>query len=436
MDKNIYINRRKLISSKLEKNSIAVIPSGTKKSRNMNNSYSFRQDSYFYYLTGFQEPNAMLIIQSSGETILFCQEKNKHLETWDGPLLGIDAAPDVLGVTQAKSINSVDKEIVLLLENHKSIYYPFAIYPGFATRVSGWINDFQNNFKNLTVHNQYNLCVILNEMRLIKDSGELSNIRIANSISADAHIEAMKLSSSTFRSGSDLFDYHLEAELLYNFRKRGATGPAYNSIIAGGIDACTLHHLPNSSKINPADLILIDAGCEYNCYASDITRTFPANGKFIGPKKDLYSLVLLAQKAAIKEAKPGNKFIDPHNAAINILSQGLLDLGILDKNIHGTAADVIANKNYLQFYMHNTSHWLGLDVHDVGNYITEQESRILIPGMVFTIEPGLYISNNLDLFNNTGIRIEDTIAITETGCEIFSAGVPKEITEIEHLMKF
>ncbi|MEN9624793.1 MAG: Xaa-Pro aminopeptidase, partial [Pseudomonadota bacterium] len=305
---------------------------------------------------------------------------------------------------------------------------------------------------------QRDLCSLLDEMRLVKDAHEQDIMRRASTISAGAHIRAMQRSSAMLRAGQEVREYHLDAELLHEFRQHGSQYPAYGSIVAGGANACVLHYRADAGPIRNGDLVLIDAGCELDGYASDITRTFPANGKFTGPQRALYDLVLASQDAAVAATQAGARFVDPHEATVAVLAQGLLDVGLLDKNKVGNAQDVIANRSYFQFYMHRTGHWLGMDVHDCGSYvepsqvgqiserkdplsgesIKDRPSRILQPGMVLTIEPGLYVRpapGVPEKFHNIGIRIEDDAIVTQTGCELITRGVPVKADEIEALMK-
>jgi Xaa-Pro aminopeptidase len=353
----------------------------------------------------------------------------------------------------------IDTHLPKLLENQHTVWYPFAIYPGFETRVDGWLGKVRARVRYgaLCPEQQRDLCAVLDEMRLFKDEHEIATMRRAAQISAGAHIRAMQLCARMIKDGKDVREYHLDAELLHEFRLHGSQYPAYGSIVAAGANACVLHYRADAAPVRSGDLVLIDAGCELDSYASDITRTFPANGKFTGPQKELYELVLASQEAAIAVTKPGMRFVDPHEAAVKVLAQGMLDVGLLSKDKHGNAQDVIDTRAYFQFYMHRTGHWLGMDVHDCGGYnelselantterndplsnetIKNRPSRILREGMVLTIEPGLYVrpaAGVPEKFHNIGIRIEDDAVVNDKGCELISRGVPVGVTEIEVVM--
>ena len=405
-------------------------------------------------------PQAALVVTGDGKTTLFCAPKDLERETWDGFRLGPDAAPAQLGVDAACSMATLDAQMPALLDGRDAVWYLFATHKGLETRVDGWLSSVRARvrFGTLCPEQQRDLCGPLDEMRLIKDQTEQTTMRRAAHISAGAHIRAMQLSARMLREGQDVREYHLDAELLHEFRRHGSQYPAYGSIVAGGANACVLHYRADAGPIRDGDLVLIDAGCELDGYASDITRTFPANGKFSGPQKALYELVLASQVAAIAATHAGARFMDPHDATVKVLAQGLLDLGLLDKNKVGSVWDVIERRAYFPFYMHRTGHWLGMDVHDCGGYIEPSElgvfsarkdplsgetikdrpSRILKPGMVLTIEPGLYVRPAEGVpvqFHNIGIRIEDDAIVTETGCELISRGVPVGVAEIEALMR-
>ncbi len=459
----LYAARRARVAAQLGKDknqpAVAIIPTAPERQRNRDSDFLYRHDSYFYYLTGFTEPGATLVIQSDGSTTLFCQPKDKEREIWDGYRLGPDAAPEALGVSQAMTNADIDTHMPKLLENQHTVWYPFAIYPGFETRVDGWLGKVRARVRYgaLCPEQQRDLCAVLDEMRLFKDEHEIATMRRAAQISAGAHIRAMQLCARMIKDGQDLREYHLDAELLHEFRLHGSQYPAYSSIVAAGANACVLHYRADAAPVKSGDLVLIDAGCELDSYASDITRTFPANGKFTGPQKELYELVLASQEAAIAVTKPGMRFVDPHEAAVKVLAQGMLDVGLLSRDKYGSAQDVIDTRAYFQFYMHRTGHWLGMDVHDCGGYnelselantterkdplsnetIKNRPSRILREGMVLTIEPGLYVrpaAGVPEKFHNIGIRIEDDAVVNEKGCELISRGVPVSVSEIEKLM--
>ncbi len=457
---HLYAQRRARVAAQLGTGGIAIVPTAPERQRNRDSDFLYRHDSYFYYLTGFTEPNATLVITAEGEATLFCQPKDMEREIWDGIRLGPDAAPAALGVSKAFSSAELAAQMPKLLENRSTVWYPFATHAGLEGRVDGWLQSVRARvrFGALCPELQRDLCSLLDEMRLVKDAHEQDIMRRASQISARAHLRAMQRSAAMLRAGQDVREYHLDAELLHEFRQHGSQYPAYGSIVAGGANACVLHYRADEGPIRDGELVLIDAGCELDGYASDITRTFPANGKFTGPQRALYDLVLASQDAAVAATKAGARFVDPHDATVAVLAQGLLDLGLLDKNKVGTAQDVIANRSYFPFYMHRTGHWLGMDVHDCGSYvepsqvgqiserkdplsgetIKDRPSRILQPGMVLTIEPGLYVrpaEGVPEPFWNIGIRIEDDAIVTETGCELITRDVPVKADEIEVLMR-
>ena len=456
----LYAQRRARLAAQLGPGGIAILPTAPERPRNRDSDFLYRHDSYFYYLTGFTEPGACLVVTAEGASTLFCQPKDLEREIWDGYRLGPAAAPAALGVDDAHSSAELDARLPRLLENRSSVWYPFATHSGLAARVEGWLNAVRARVRYgaLCPAEQNDLCTLLDEMRLIKDAHEQDTMRRASRISAQAHVRAMQRSARMLRAGEDVREYHLDAELLYAFREAGSQAPAYNSIVAAGANACVLHYRADAAPVRAGELVLIDAGCELDGYASDITRTFPANGTFTGPQRALYDLVLASQDAAVAATKAGARFNDPHDATVAVLAQGLLDLGLLDKNKVGSAQDVIDQRAYFQFYMHRTGHWLGMDVHDCGSYvepgeagqvserkdplsgetITNRPSRVLRPGMVLTIEPGLYVrpaEGVPEQFHHLGIRIEDDAIVTESGCELITRGVPVKADEIEALMR-
>ena len=439
---------------------IAIIPTAPERPRNRDTDFLYRHDSYFYYLTGFAEPNAWLVLTGDGKSTLFCQPKDLEREIWDGIRLGPEAAPAALGVDEAWSVDELDARLPKLLENTATVWYPFATHAGLESRIDGWLQKVRARVRYgaLAPEAQRDVCTILDEMRLIKDAHELDLMRRAAQISARAHIRAMQRSAAMLRAGEDVREYHLDAELLHEFRQHGSQYPAYGSIVAAGANACVLHYRADKAPIRDGELVLIDAGCELDGYASDITRTFPANGKFTGPQRTLYELVLASQQAAVAATKPGARFTDPHEATVRVLTQGMLDLGLIDRQKHPTLDDAIQNRAYFAHYMHRTGHWLGMDVHDCGSYVEPSEigqvserkdplsgelikdrpSRILRPGMVLTIEPGLYVRPSDKIpkeFWNIGIRIEDDAVVTETGCELITRDVPVAPDAIEALMR-
>ena len=446
-DKNLYSARRKALAVSLGKDGVAVIPTASEQPRNRDSDFLFRHDSYFYYLTGFTEPNACLVLFGNGESTLFCQPKDLEREIWDGYRLGPDSAVTHLGVTQAHSIHDIDKLLPVSLENTSALWYPFSTHKGLTQQIDGWLKTVQSKIRSgISAPQQLrDVCSLLDEMRLIKDPSEIALMRTAAEISAKGHIRAMQFCASSLKEGFALREFHLDAELLYEFRRQGSEYTAYSSIVASGANACVLHYRADKAPIKDGDLVLIDAGCEFASYAGDITRTFPANGHFTKSQRAVYDVVLESQYAAVRATRAGALFTDPHSAALKVLAKGLLDLGILNRNEHGGVEDVIEHKHYFPYFMHRTSHWLGMDVHDCGAYtepLAEGQTRalsprILKPGMVLTIEPGLYIrpaQNVPEEFHNIGIRIEDDALVTSGECELFSRGVPVDPLEIEQIM--
>ena len=455
-----YAQRCARLAALLGSKGIAIIPSAPEQQRNRDSDFLYRHDSYFYYLTGFAEPKAWLVITGDGKSTLFCQPKDLEREIWDGFRLGPDAAPGQLGVDAAFSVTEMDQQLPALLDGRDAVWYPFATHKALETRIDGWLGSLRARVRYgaLCPQQLRDLCVLLDEMRLFKDSHEQDIMRRAAKISAGAHVRAMRLSARMLRAGEPVREYHLDAELLHEFRRHGSQYPAYGSIVAAGANACVLHYRADAGAVRDGELVLIDAGCELDGYASDITRTFPANGKFSAPQRALYELVLASQEAAIAATRAGARFTDPHEATVKVLAQGMLDLGLLDRNKVGSLEDVIEKRAYFQFYMHRTGHWIGMDVHDCGSYIEPSEvgtvserkdplsgeiikdrpARILQRGMVLTIEPGIYVraaEGVPEQFHNIGIRIEDDAIVTATGCELISRDVPVTVTEIEALMR-
>ena len=427
---------------------IAVIATAPELARNRDSDFPYRHDSDFYYLTGFEEPGATLVMKvaSSGksyqlESHLFCRPKDLEREIWDGIRLGPEAAPEILGIEFAHSNQELDQKLGELLADHDAVYVRLAESAEADRRIRHWMKQVRGQARSgINPPSEFHdIETLIHEMRLFKDIHEIEIMRRAAAISARAHIRAMQACKPGMR------EYQLEAELLHEFRNSGSQSVAYNSIVAGGANACILHYRAGSTELLSGELCLIDAGCELDGYASDITRTFPVNGKFTGPQRALYDITLAAQEAAIAVTKPGNTFMQPHEAALKVLTQGLLDEKLLKLTELGSLENAIETAAYRRFYMHRTSHWLGMDVHDVGSYRESMPSseeqkpwRILKSGMVITIEPGLYVRPADDIdqaFWNIGIRIEDDAVITESGCELISRGVPVKADEIEALMK-
>ena len=411
---------------------IAIIPTAPERLRNRDSDYLYRFDSYFYYLAGFPEPEAVLVILACPEprSILFCREKHPERELWEGFRYGPEGARKAFGFYDAQPFAALDEVLPKLMANRPALFYAPGLDPAWDARILRWLNEVRAHARTgVTAPVEIrDLRVALDEMRLVKDAHEIATMRRAASISAGAHVRAMRAT----RPGA--MEYEVEAELLYEFRRHGAQFPAYWPIVAGGANACVLHYRDNSQRLADGDLLLIDAGCELDGYAADITRTFPVNGRFSGPQRDVYDLVLASQAAAIAEVRPGHGWNAPHDAAVRVLAQGFIDLGLCS----GTFDEVMEKELYKQFYMHRTGHWLGLDVHDAGDYKERGEWKRLVPGMTLTVEPGCYIrpaDGVPERFWNIGVRIEDDALVTANGCEIVTNGAPKRTDEIEALMR-
>ena len=439
-----YLNRRAALIAQMNAKGggVAIIPTAPEVMRNSDADYPYRHDSYFYYLSGFTEPEAVLVLIAgkTNQSILFCRDKNPEREIWDGYRFGPDAAREKFGFDAAFAIETLDLEIPKLLADTPALYYALGGSARLDEQVRSWLHTVRGQARaGVTAPSAaHDVQVLLNEMRLVKDADEIAVMKRAAAISAEAHARAMRVARPGLR------EYQIEAELLHEFRKSGSQFPAYTSIVATGANACVLHYRAGDTVLQDGDMVLIDAGCELDSYASDITRTFPANGVFSGPQKTLYEIVLAAQAAAIGEIRPGKRFTDGHDAAVKLLAQGMLDSGLLDRNKVGTLDDVIAKGDYRQFYMHRTGHWIGMDVHDVGEYRDhvptgeERSWRILQPGMALTVEPGIYVrpaEGVPEQFWHIGIRIEDDAVVTADGCDIISSAAPKTVAEIEAMMK-
>ena len=438
---SLYAQRRLTLAQKMGAGSIAIIPTAPEQIRNRDAHFPYRADSYFYYLTGFEEPQAYLLVEGgTGRTSLLCQPKNLAREIWDGYRLGPETAPAALGVDAAFSVEELDKKMPELLANRNALFYPFATHAQLPAQIEQWLAAVRAQARSGVRCPQalHDVTAVLDELRLQKDVVEIDLMRHAGAISAAAHIRAMQTSARMLRAGEDAREFHLEAQLLHSFRQAGSAAPAYTSIVAAGANACVLHYRAGNAPLRAGELVLIDAACEWQNYASDITRTFPANGRFTPAQRAVYEVVLAAQEAAIAATRPGASFDSVHQAALAVLVQGLFDLNILQVEQHGSVQDAIANKAYAPYYMHRTSHWLGLDVHDAGSYVeADGASRILQPGMVLTIEPGLYLRPSAEVpaeFHHIGIRIEDDAAVTTKGCELLTRAVPVGADEIERLM--
>jgi Xaa-Pro aminopeptidase len=408
---------------------VAVVPTAPERVRNRDTHYPYRFDSHFYYLTGFPEPEAVLVLTSE-KAILFCREKNAEREVWDGFRHGPGAARERFGFDEAHSVDELDEVLTGLLENQPALHYPVGADAEWDARAMGWLNAVRAKARAGTAapDRVQDVRSLIDEMRLVKDAQELAVMRRAARITAAAHRRAMQQT----RAGRN--EYEIEAELLHEFRRNGSQYPAYTSIVAGGANACVLHYVANDAPLRDGDLLLIDAGCELDGYAADLTRTFPVNGRFTGGQRALYEVVLEAQRAAIAAVKPGNAWNDPHDAAVRVLARGMLDLKLLS----GTLDAVLEKETYKRFYMHRTGHWLGLDVHDAGEYKRAGKWRPLVPGMTLTVEPGLYVRAADDVpkaLHDLGVRIEDDVAVTEGGCEVLTAEAPKTVDDVEALMR-
>jgi Xaa-Pro aminopeptidase len=413
-------------------NGVAIVPTAPERARNRDSHYPYRFDSYFYYLTGFTEPEAVFVLVG-GETprsLLFCRSKDPEREIWDGFRYGPEAASAAFGMDEAFPIATLDEQLPKLLADRERVYYSLGADTAWDARLAHWLNAVRALARTgVAAPSQVvDLRALLDEMRLVKDEFELATMRRAAAISARAHCRAMRFARPGLR------EYEIEAELLHEFLREGAQAPAYSSIVASGANACVLHYVTNRAALGAEDLLLVDAGCELDGYASDITRTFPVSGRFQGARKALYEVVLAAQLEAIEAVRPANRFSDPHEAAVRVLVRGMLDHGLLS----GTVDSAIESGAYKQFYMHRTGHWLGLDVHDAGDYGAEGKWKPLVPGMVTTVEPGLYVrpaENVPEAFWNIGIRIEDDVLVTPEGREVLTVAAPKAISDVEALMR-
>ena len=431
--KSEFIKRRKDLMAHMEPDSIAILASARTALRNGDADYAYRQNSDFYYLTGFAEAEAVLVLipgREKGECLLFCQEKDPMKELWNGKLLGPEAAIETLGLDDSFPITDIDDILPGLIEGRDRVYSPMGKDEAFDHQVMEWVRVIRSKVRS-GAHPPGEFLVLdhlLHEMRLIKSKTEIDLMKRSAQIAVAAHKRAMQVCKPGMN------EYELEAEYLYEFTRNGCHAPAYNSIVAGGDNACILHYIENNQKLNDGDLVLIDAGCEYEYYASDITRTFPVNGKFSPEQKAVYELVLEAQLEAIKTIKPGAHWDEPHKRTVEVITTGLVELGLLE----GKIETLIEEGAYRDFYMHRAGHWLGMDVHDVGDYKIEGSWRLLEAGMVMTVEPGIYISSNNDKvdkkWRGIGIRIEDDVVVTRKGCEILTQGLAKTVDEIESFM--
>jgi Xaa-Pro aminopeptidase len=437
-----FAERRARLLAQMQPGAVALLPTAPEAVRNNDSDYPYRHDSYFYYLTGFTEPDSVVVLVAAAganppRAILFCRQKNLEREIWDGFRYGPDGARAAFGFDAAFPIEELDGEMARLLANAPALYYALGHSAALDLQMKTWLQNVRRQARaGVTAPAvAHDLLPMLDEMRLFKDDAEQAVMRRAAAISGRAHERAMRVA----RPG--MFEYEIEAELLHEFRRSGAQYPAYTPIVAAGANACVLHYNANSAQSRDGDLVLIDAGCELDSYAADITRTWPVNGRFTAPQKQLYELVLAAHAAALAAAQPGRRYSDIHDSAVNVLAQGMLDLGLLDKAVYGNAQNAIAERAHQQFYMHGTGHWLGLDVHDVGAYrdlnAEGKPSRALQPGMVLTVEPGIYVrpaAGVPEQFWNIGIRIEDDVLVTPGGHSILTDAAPRLAADIEAVM--
>ncbi|NND66814.1 MAG: Xaa-Pro aminopeptidase [Halioglobus sp.] len=433
ISKTEYARRRKNFMALMEANSIAIIPSARERIRSRDTEYPFRQDSDFYYLTGFDEPDAVLVLlpgRRHGQFVLFCRDRDPTMELWQGRRLGPEGVCDKLGADDAFPNGDIDDILPGLIEGRERVYYSMGRSAEFDRQIMGWVNNIRAREASGAVPpgEFTDLDHMLHELRLYKSAAEIRVMKRAAQVSAKAHRRAMQ----ACRPG--LIEYQLEAELQHEFAMGGARYAAYSSIVGGGANACILHYVENDAKLRDGDLVLIDAGCEMENYASDVTRTFPVGGTFSEEQRQLYDIVLQAHAAALAEVKPGNHWNQPHDASVRVITEGLVKLGLLK----GRVPTLVKKGAYRDFYMHRVGHWLGLDVHDVGDYRVDEQWRLLEPGMVMTVEPGIYVGadnrNVAKKWRGIGIRIEDDVVVTDQGCEVISEGVPRQADEIEALM--
>lgn len=437
--KKEFTTRRKNLMGMLGNNAIAIVPSSSFQIRNRDVEYHFRQNSDFLYLTNFNEPDSIAVFipeREQGEYILFCRDKDPQAEQWTGIRSGVEGVIENYDADDSFPIEDIDDILPGLMEGRKSVYYSMGSDHQFDQQVMEWVNTIKKKIRNgaHSPHEFISLDLFLHELRLIKSNAEIRMMKYAAQISIDAHHAAMK------NCKPKMWEYEIDALFQYEFCRKGLSH-AYTSIVGGGKNACILHYIENNQKLNNDELLLIDAGSEHSGYASDITRTFPIGGKYSEPQRQLYQIVLDAQKAAIDKAKPNNTWNQPHEAAVECITRGLVEVGILgsDSNLSKkeNIQKLIDGEAYKPHFMHKTGHWLGLDVHDVGDYKVDEEWRTFEVGMVLTVEPGLYISpaDNVDeKWWNIGIRIEDDIAITKDGNEVLTQGLIKETAEIEAYM--
>ena len=432
MTKQEFARRRKALIDHMEPRSIAIVPTAPVRQRNRDVEFPYRPDSDFMYLTGFPEPEAVAVLKpgrEQGNYVLFCRERDPEMEMWNGIRAGIEGACEHYGADDAFPYVDLDDILPGLMEGCETVYYAMGYYPEFDQRMLHWVNRLRRKARSDSAGPGEFVALdhMLHDMRLFKSREELKTMSQAAAISVKAHERAMRYC----RPG--LAEYQVEAEIGYEFIRAGSRSPAYPSIVAGGANACVLHYVENTATLKEGDLLLIDAGAEYDYYASDITRTFPVGGRFSPEQRAVYDVVLEAQHAAIDAVKPGNHWNSPHEAAVEVITRGLVDLGLLK----GKVPKLIEKESFRKFYMHRTGHWLGMDVHDVGDYKIEGEWRVLEPGMVMTVEPGLYIGEGRGIpkaFRNIGIRIEDDVVVTKSGHKVLTDAVAKEPDAVEALV--
>ena len=432
LNREEFARRRRQLMRIMGKGTIAIVPAAPVRHRNSDVEYPYRQDSDFQYLTGFGEPESVAVLipgREPAEYVLFVRDRDPLRETWDGRRAGPEGAVAQFGADDAFPISDIDEILPGLLENREKVYYAMGSHPEFDQRVVAWLQGLRTQARNGR-HAPLEMVAldhVLHDMRLYKSRAELQLMRTAGQIAADAHVRAMR----HCRPGGQ--EYGIVAELLHEFRRHNAD-TSYQPIVGGGANSCILHYRENDMPLVDGDLLLVDAGCEYSFYASDITRTYPVNGTFTPAQREVYDIVLAAQLAAIAQVRPGNHWNAPHDAAVEVITRGLLGIGLLK----GKLPQLIKDGAYRRFFMHRTGHWLGMDVHDVGDYKVGDEWRVLEPGMVMTVEPGIYIPAGSKgvpkRYANIGIRIEDDVVVTRTGCEVLTDGVPKTVDEIEALM--
>ncbi|GAB4357252.1 MAG: Xaa-Pro aminopeptidase [Methylohalobius crimeensis] len=434
MENEVFTRRRAGFLTRIGERDVAVLAAAPSRPRNRDVEFPFRQDSDFYYLTGFAEPHAVAVFlpgRKKGQFVLFCQEYDERKAVWEGRHAGLKGARKDYGADEAYSLDEIDAVMPELLADRERLHCGLGKNPEFDRMLLDWVGAVKARARAgvRAPEALIDLDRVLHEMRLLKSPEEVAVMRQAAEISVKAHRRAMQMC----RPG--IYEYQIESEIIHEFMQAGSRSPAYPSIVAGGPNACVLHYTENNRQLKAGELLLIDAGAEYDYYAADITRTFPVDGRFTSPQRAIYELVLEAQQAAIEKVRPGNHWNQPHEAAVKVLVKGLVKLGLLE----GCPSRLIKKEAYKDFYMHRTGHWLGMDVHDVGDYKRDEEWRELQPGMVLTVEPGLYIGQRCKeiskKWRGIGVRIEDDVLVTEDGCEVLTEAVPKTVEEIEALME-